>query len=182
MREVIEPTLRGMNAEGRPYTGFLYAGLMITPDGAPRVLEYNCRFGDPETQPILLRLKSDLIELIETALNGRLHQVRVDWDTRPALGVVMAAGGYPAKYHKGDVVSGLPPHETVDTKIFHAGTVKRDGQIVTNGGRVLCVAALGDSVRLAQQRAYEIVRQIHWENASFRRDIGFRAIARETGR
>lgn len=182
MREVIEPTLRGMNAEGRPYTGFLYAGLMIAPDGAPKVLEYNCRFGDPETQPILLRLKSDLIELIETALNGRLHQVRVDWDTRPALGVVMAAGGYPAKYHKGDVVSGLPPHETVDTKIFHAGTAKRDGQIVTNGGRVLCVAALGDSVRLAQQRAYEIVRQIHWENASFRRDIGFRAIARETGR
>ena len=181
MREVIEPTLRGMRAEGRAYTGFLYADLMIASDGAPKVLEYNCRFGDPETQPILLRLKSDLIELIEAALDRRLHQVRADWDTRPALGVVMAAGGYPDEYRKGDVISGLPLREAVDVKVFHAGTAERGHRIVTNGGRVLCVAALGESVRLAQQRAYEVVRQIRWDNASFRRDIGFRAIAREAG-
>jgi len=179
MREVIEPTVRGMKAEGNTYTGFLYAGLMIGADGAPKVLEYNCRFGDPETQPIMMRLKSDLVSLIEGALDGQLGGVSADWDTRPALGVVMAAGGYPGTYAKGDVIDGLPATDAPDAKVFHAGTALKDSEVVTNGGRVLCVTALGASVADAQQRAYEVTRGIRWANAQFRHDIGYRAIARE---
>jgi phosphoribosylamine--glycine ligase len=179
MREVIEPTVRGMSQEGHPYTGFLYAGVMIAPDGTPKVLEYNCRFGDPETQPVMMRLQSDLVELIEAALDGRLNQTEARWDRRAALGVVMAAGGYPGTYKKGDVISGLPSADTADTKVFHAGTVLKDGQVVTSGGRVLCVTALGDTVGAAQRRAYEAVKQIHWNGAHYRSDIGYRAIARE---
>ncbi|MFQ6023938.1 MAG: phosphoribosylamine--glycine ligase [Acidiferrobacterales bacterium] len=179
MTEVIGPTVRGMAREGYAYTGFLYAGLMIAGDGTPNVLEYNCRFGDPEAQPILLRLQSDLIELIEAALARRLDGVETRWDPRIALGVVMAAGGYPGSYHRGDVISGLPSAPEADYKVFHAGTADRDRQIVTNGGRVLCVTALGDSVRAAQVRAYELVHQISWKDVYYRRDIGYRAIARE---
>ena len=178
MREVILPTVSAMRAEGHPYVGFLYAGLMIEKDGAPRVLEFNCRFGDPETQPILMRLQSDLIELIESALAGRLDRTQCRWDPRCALGVVMAAGGYPGKYEKGRTISGLP-QDASDVKIFHAGTVEREGKIVTNGGRVLCVTALGHTVAAAQRRAYEVVDQIRWSGACYRHDIGFRAIARE---
>jgi phosphoribosylamine--glycine ligase len=179
MREVIEPTVAGIAAEGHPYVGFLYAGLMIQKDGTPKVLEYNCRFGDPETQPILLRLKSDLVELCLAALDERLHQVRAEWDPRPALGVVMAAGGYPEQYKKGEVISGLPENETETVKVFHAGTRLEGGQVLTNGGRVLCVTALGESVSLAQQRAYETVQTIQWNGVYFRTDIGYRAVARE---
>jgi len=179
MREVIEPTLRGMAADGHPYTGFLYAGLMIASDGTPKVLEFNCRLGDPETQPIMLRLKSDLTLLCEAALDQRLDQVQADWDPRPALGVVLAAGGYPAGYRKGDVIGGLPQQDAPDAKVFHAGTALQEGKVVTTGGRVLCVCALGTSVRAAQSRAYEVVRQIHWEGLFYRSDIGYRAIARE---
>jgi len=182
MREVIEPTVRGMKAEGNTYTGFLYAGLMIGADGAPKVLEYNCRFGDPETQPVMMRLKSDLVSLIEAALDGQLGGVSADWDTRPALGVVMAAGGYPGTYAKGDVIDGLPATDAPDAKVFHAGTALKDSEVVTNGGRVLCVTALGASVADAQQRAYEVTRGIRWANAQFRHDIGYRAIAREQRR
>ena len=180
MREVIEPTVRGMRAEGHPYTGFLYAGLMIAPDGTPKVLEYNCRFGDPETQPIMLRLQSDFIELIEAALDGQLDRVQARWDARAALGVVMAAGGYPGTYQKGDVISGLPLQPQPDCKVFHAGTALEHGAVVTNGGRVLCVTALGATVGAAQQRAYELVKKIRWRGAQYRTDIGHRAIARET--
>ncbi len=178
MREVIEPTVRGMAADGIPYTGFLYAGLMIGIDGAPRVLEFNCRFGDPETQPIMMRLRSDLVNLVEAALDGRLDQTKAQWDPRPALGVVLAAGGYPGVYRKGDVISGLPA-ETADSKVFHAGTVQRDGQIVTAGGRVLCACALGDTVYKAKLRAYDAAHLIRWDGVYFRSDIGFRAVARE---
>jgi len=180
MREVIEPTVRGMRAEGLPYTGFLYAGLMIAPDGTPKVLEYNCRFGDPETQPIMLRLQSDFIELIEAALDGQLDRVQARWDARAALGVVMAAGGYPGTYQKGDVISGLPLQPQPDCKVFHAGTALEHGAVVTNGGRVLCVTALGATVGAAQQRAYELVKKIRWRGVQYRTDIGHRAIARET--
>jgi phosphoribosylamine--glycine ligase len=180
MREVMEPTVRGMAAEGRPYTGFLYAGLMIGPDGTPKVLEYNVRFGDPETQPIMMRLRSDLLDLCEAALDGRLDQITAEWDTRSSLGVVMAAGGYPGDYRKGDVISGLPAGDTLDAKVFHAGTAERDGEIVTSGGRVLCVCALGDTVADARQRAYEQVRGIQWDDVYFRTDIGYRAVERET--
>jgi phosphoribosylamine--glycine ligase len=169
-----------MRAEGLPYTGFLYAGLMIAPDGAPKVLEYNCRFGDPETQPIMLRLQSDFIELIEAALDGQLDRVQARWDARAALGVVMAAGGYPGTYQKGDVISGLPLQPQPDCKVFHAGTALEHGAVVTNGGRVLCVTALGATVGAAQQRAYELVKKIRWRGAQYRTDIGHRAIARET--
>lgn len=179
MSEVIAPTVRGLAAEGCPYTGFLYAGLMIGPDGSSKVLEYNCRFGDPETQPIVLRLRSDLVTLIEAALAGRLDGVAADWDPRVALGVVMAAGGYPGSYRRGDPISGLPVTPASDCKVFHAGTTHKDGSIVTDGGRVLCVTALGASVRAAQARAYEIVQQISWQDVYYRRDIGYRAIARE---
>jgi phosphoribosylamine--glycine ligase len=181
MREVIIPTVRGMAAEGRTYTGFLYAGLMIGADGTPKVLEFNVRFGDPETQPILLRLQSDLVELCEAALDKRLDQVQAQWDPRASLGVVMAAGGYPGDYRKGDVIGGLPTTETPDVKVFHAGTAERDGQIVTSGGRVLCVCALGDTVAQAQARAYEQVHAIRWDGAYYRNDIGYRAVARERG-
>ncbi len=179
MREVIEPTVRGMKAEGHPYTGFLYAGLMIGRDGVPKVLEYNCRFGDPETQPVMLRLQSDLVDLVEAALDGRLNKIEAKWDSRPALGVVMAAGGYPGSYKKGDVIDGLPAQDAPDAKVCHAGTALKDGNVVTSGGRVLCVTALGATVGAAQKRAYEVVRRISWNGAQYRTDIGYRAIARE---
>ncbi len=178
LREVIEPAVRGMAQDGEPYTGFLYAGVMIAPDGGIRVLEFNCRFGDPEAQPILMRLQTDLIHLIEAALDGRLDQVAIQWDARAALGVVMAAGGYPGDYRTGDAISGLPA-ETADCKVFHAGTAEHHGAVVTSGGRVLCVTALGPTVGAAQRRAYQAVQRIHWPDAHFRNDIGYRAIARE---
>ena len=179
MAEVIVPTVRGMATDGKPYTGFLYAGIMITADGTPKVLEYNVRFGDPETQPIMTRLKSDLVALCEAALDRKLDQVTAQWDSRAALGVVMAAGGYPADYRKGDIIRGLDA-ELPDTKVFHAGTQQEQGQVVTAGGRVLCVCALGDTVGEAQARAYERVRSIDWDGVYYRTDIGHRAIARET--
>ena len=178
MDQVIHPTVQGLAAEGIPYIGFLYAGLMISPDGAPKVLEYNCRFGDPETQPILLRLRSDLVELCQAALDGRLGEKRADWDPRASLGVVMAAGGYPETYAKGMVINGLPEGSEPDRKVFHAGTREREGQVVTDGGRVLCVTALGEGVAQAQRRAYELVRRISWTDAYYRTDIGYRAIER----
>jgi len=177
--EVIGPTVSALAAEGQPYTGFLYAGLMIDPQGNPRVLEYNCRFGDPETQPILMRLRSDLVALCQAALQGRLDTVNADWDPRAALGVVMAAGGYPGSYRKGDVIRGLDERRGDDLKVFHAGTASRDGEIVTDGGRVLCVTALGHSVAEAQERAYEAIARIHWEGVYYRRDIGYRALVSE---
>ena len=179
MDDVILPTVRGMAADGHPYTGFLYAGIMIDINGTPKVLEYNCRFGDPETQPIMMRLQSDLVGLIEAALDKRLHEVDAKWDRRAALGVVMAAGGYPENYDKGDVIDGLASGDNEITKVFHAGTGIDKGEIVTNGGRVLCVTALGDSVSEAQSRAYRRVRQISWNQAYYRTDIGYRAITRE---
>jgi phosphoribosylamine--glycine ligase len=176
MREVIEPTLKGMAADGQPYTGFLYAGLMIGHDGSVKVLEYNCRFGDPETQPIMMRLKSDLVELCEAALAGELDKMDTDWDERAALGVVLAAGGYPDAYRKGDVISGLPDQASEDRKVFHAGTQQAGDKIVTAGGRVLCACALGRDIREAQSKAYELTRGIHWDNVYYRTDIGFKAI------
>jgi phosphoribosylamine--glycine ligase len=181
MGEVILPTVRGMAEEGHPYRGFLYAGLMIGEDGSPKVLEYNCRFGDPEAQPIMMRLRSDLVELSQAAVEGRLHEVRVDWDPRAALGVVMAAKGYPDSYPIGDPIYGLPVSECEDRKVFHAGTAEKKGHIVTAGGRVLCVCGLGDSVTQAQAIAYTLVQQISWKGACYRTDIGYRAIAREAG-
>ena len=182
MREVIDPTLQGMIADGIPYTGFLYAGLMIAADGTPYVLEYNCRFGDPETQPILMRLKSDLIDLVDAALDGRLDRTKAEWDPRPALGVVMAADGYPGSYKKGDAIAGLDAVRGDDVKVFHAGTALRGGSVVTSGGRVLCVTALGATVAAAQARAYDAVQEIRWPGAHYRNDIGHRAIARENKR
>ncbi|MGM3161739.1 phosphoribosylamine--glycine ligase [Dickeya undicola] len=179
MEQIIWPTVRGMAAEGNVYTGFLYAGLMISPDGQPKVIEFNCRFGDPETQPIMLRLKSDLVELCLAACEGKLDEKTSDWDSRPSLGVVLAAGGYPADYRNGDVISGLPTQDAVDGKVFHAGTKLNGNDVVTNGGRVLCVTALGHSVAEAQQRAYELAKPISWEGSFCRSDIGYRAIARE---
>lgn len=180
MDEVILPTVRGMAAEGRPYTGFLYAGLMISSQGAPKVIEYNCRFGDPETQPILLRLKSDLVSLCLAATQGQLVAQNCDWDTRAAVGVVMAAGGYPDAYRKGDVIEGLDGAEAVGCKVFHAGTALRDdGRVMTSGGRVLCVTALGARVTVAREHAYEGVAAIDWPEALYRRDIAHRAVARE---
>ena len=182
MREVIEPTVKGMAAEGHPYTGFLYAGVMVAADGTPKVLEYNCRFGDPETQPIMLRLKSDLSLLCEAALDRRLDKVKADWDPRASLGVVLAAKGYPADYPKGDVINGLEAAaKLTDAKVFHAGTTTKDGQVVTSGGRVLCATALGNTVSEAQQRAYQLVDKISWPGMYCRRDIGHRAIKREQG-
>lgn len=176
MREVIEPTLKGMANEGHPYTGFLYAGLMISPNGDVKVLEYNCRFGDPETQPIMMRLKSDLVELCQAALAGELDKMTTQWDERPALGVVLAAGGYPNDYAKGQVISGLPEQESADLKVFHAGTAQVADDIVTNGGRVLCACALGDSIQDAQTKAYQLAKQITWNGIYYRTDIGFKAI------
>ncbi|MBF4383795.1 phosphoribosylamine--glycine ligase [Vibrio anguillarum] len=179
MQEVIYPTVRGMAAEGNPYTGFLYAGLMIDAQGTPKVIEYNCRFGDPETQPIMMRMQSDLVELCFAALEGKLDQVESKWDPRASIGIVLAAGGYPADYAKGDVISGLPTQEVAGEKIFHAGTSNQAGEVVTNGGRVLCATALGNTVSQAQQRAYQLAKQVNWDGMFYRSDIGYRAIARE---
>ncbi len=181
MDEVITPTIQGMAAEGLPYTGFLYAGLMIAPDGTPKVIEYNCRFGDPETQPIMLRMRSDLAAHCLAALEGKLDAEQAEWDPRASLGIVMAAGGYPSSYRKGDVIDGLPENETAGEKVFHAGTAMQDGQVITAGGRVLCATALGDSVAQAQQRAYVLATQISWNDCFYRKDIGYRAVAREQG-
>ncbi|MFA9209131.1 MAG: phosphoribosylamine--glycine ligase [Yersinia sp. (in: enterobacteria)] len=179
MESVIWPTVRGMAAEGNVYTGFLYAGLMISADGQPKVIEFNCRFGDPETQPIMLRMRSDLVELCLAGAQGKLNEKTSDWDERPSLGVVLAAGGYPADYRQGDVIHGLPPQEVADGKVFHAGTkLNGNNEVVTNGGRVLCVTALGNTVAQAQQNAYRLAENIQWEGAFCRKDIGYRAIAR----
>ena len=177
MREIIQPAIQGMAQEGLPYVGFLYAGLMIDAAGNPRTLEFNCRLGDPETQPILLRLKSDLLELVERAIDGKLSQVEAEWDRRAGLGVVLAAHGYPDEPRKGDVVSGLPAAAD-DCRVFHAGTRLEGRDVVTNGGRVLCVTALGDSVRMARTRAYEAVDRIRFDGMQYRRDIGNRALKR----
>lgn len=185
MDEVIYPTVNGMAAEGNTYVGFLYAGLMIDADGTPKVIEYNCRFGDPETQPILMRLDSDLVELCQAALDKRLNQVTADWNPQPSLGVVLAAGGYPADdYRKGDVISGLEAAEGTaqnqEVRVFHAGTqLNADNQVITSGGRVLCVTALGATVAEAQQKAYAAAKEISWEGCFYRKDIGYLAVARE---
>ena len=179
METVIRPTIQGMARQGMPFTGFLYAGLMVSPEGETRVLEFNVRFGDPETQPIMMRLQSDLAELCLAAVNGKLHQVDAKWDPRPALGVVMAAGGYPESYSKGHVISGLDSANQTGARVFHAGTDLLDKQVVTSGGRVLCVCAMADSVLGAANAAYTGCDKIHWDGAFYRRDIGHRAIARE---
>jgi phosphoribosylamine--glycine ligase len=176
--EVIHPTLKGMREEGVTYTGFLYAGLMIMADGTPKVIEFNCRMGDPETQPIMARLSSDLVSICTATLDGRLDEIKADWDPRAALGVVMAAGGYPAGYEKGNAITGLD-HPVDDVKVFHAGTAMNDGTVVTSGGRVLCVVGLGDDVSSARDAAYAAIDGIDWQDAYYRRDIGHRAIARE---
>jgi len=181
MNEVIGPTLEGMKADGYPYLGFLYAGLMIMADGTPKVIEFNCRMGDPETQPIMMRLKSDLAGICLATLNGTLAEQTADWDSRAALGVVLAAGGYPAIYGKGMQISGLEQADSDAQKVFHAGTSIDDDEVVTSGGRVLCVVGLGDSVAAAARSAYESVDKIHWQDVYSRRDIGHRAIAREKG-
>jgi len=177
MREVINPTVLGMTKDGIPFTGFLYAGLMIDAKGNPKTLEFNCRMGDPETQPIMARLKTDLVGVMEHAVNGTLDEVELEWDRRTALGVVMAAAGYPDAPRKGDVITGIP-EETADCVTFHAGTTMVGGKLTTSGGRVLCVVGLGDSVKMAQKHAYEVVDNIHFDGAQFRRDIGWRALKR----
>jgi phosphoribosylamine---glycine ligase len=181
MDEVIWPTVKGMAAEGNVYTGFLYAGLMIDKAGNPKVIEFNCRFGDPETQPVMLRLQSSLVLLIEAAFAEALDKVEAQWDPRPSLGVVLAAGGYPADYAKGDVIDGLANAAALPGKVFHAGTALQDGKIATSGGRVLCATGMGDSVLAAQQQAYALAKQISWKGCFYRDDIGYRAIARERG-
>lgn len=175
MREVIRPTVAGMEKDGIPYTGFLYAGLMISPDGGIKTLEFNCRMGDPETQPILLRLKSDLVTLVEHAIDGTLNQIEAEWDRRVALGVVMASANYPENPRTGDVITGLPENLN-DAQVFHAGTKLVDGKVLTNGGRVLCVTALGETVKYAQSQAYQIAAEIQFEGAQYRTDIGYRAV------
>jgi len=179
MREVMEPTVRGLASDGTPYIGFLYAGVMIAADGTPNVLEFNCRFGDPETQPIMMRLNSDLVALCEAALDGRLDEVDAQWDSRAALGIVLAAGGYPDAFAKADVISGLDVAAQLPGKVFHAGTKLIDGKVTTNGGRVLCAVGLGESVSKAQAAAYALADRIQWKGVQYRRDIGFRAIERE---
>jgi phosphoribosylamine--glycine ligase len=179
MHEIIFPTVNGMRADGNPYTGFLYAGLMISESGEVNVIEFNCRFGDPEAQPVMMRLQSDLIALCNAALDGRLDDQSAEWDPRPAVGVVLASGGYPDAYAKGDVISGLDATGLPDRKIFHAGTALRGTDVVSNGGRVLCATALGKSVTDAQRAAYELADTVHWNKMFFRRDIAYRAIARE---
>jgi len=179
MKQVIEPTIKGMAAEGNDYTGFLYAGLMISPDGQPKVIEYNCRFGDPETQPIMMRLQSDLIALCNAALDGTLDEQSTCWDERAAVGVVLAAGGYPGSYEKGLPISGLTQHESGKQKIFHAGTCLAQDTVKTSGGRVLCATALGQTVTEAQQGAYQLANKINWPGSFYRKDIAYRAIARE---
>ncbi|MEQ6888690.1 phosphoribosylamine--glycine ligase [Halomonas sp. CS7] len=181
MERVIRPTVQGMAEEGHAYTGFLYAGLMIDAEGNPKVIEYNCRFGDPETQPIMLRLRSDLAELCLAGARGELAGLACDWDPRPAVGVVLAAGGYPGSYRKGDAIDGLGAAEATGCKVFHAGTAEQGGQVVTAGGRVLCVTALGDDVGAARDLAYRGVAEIAWPEVLYRRDIAHRAIARERG-
>ncbi len=176
MSEVINPTLQGMREEGHEYTGFLYAGLMISKTGDLKVLEYNCRFGDPETQPIMMRLQSDLVELCRAATEQQLTGKTTKWDERAALGVVLAAGGYPEAYNKGDLINGLPEQSSPDQKVFHAGTATTDSGAVTAGGRVLCACALGDSIQAAQHKAYQLTEQISWDNVYYRTDIGFKAI------
>ncbi len=180
MQMVIEPTVKGMSDEGNSFSGFLYAGVMIDKEGIAKVLEYNVRFGDPETQPIMMRLKSDLVQHCLDAIDGKLNQSETLWDERTALGVVLAAGSYPEGYDKGDIISGLENTETESTKVFHAGTTEKDGKVVTNGGRVLCAVALGGSVTEAQSLAYQLVDKISWDNVYYRTDIGHRAIARES--
>ena len=179
MREIIEPTVSALAREDTPYTGFLYAGVMIASDGTPSVLEYNVRCGDPETQPIMARLRSDLAVLCDAALDGRLDECRAEWDAQVALGVVLAAGGYPDAYGTGDAIDGIAEAEATGCKVFHAGTTERDGRIVTAGGRVLCVTALAPTVAAAQARAYAAIEHIHWDGMHYRRDIGYRAAARE---
>jgi phosphoribosylamine--glycine ligase len=179
MREVMEPTVRGLVSDGTPYLGFLYAGIMIAPDGMPNVLEFNCRFGDPETQPIMLRLESDLIELCEAALEHRLDRVAAEWNPQAAVGVVLAAGGYPDTVRKGDVITGLEAAAKLPGKVFHGGTALRDDEVATNGGRVLCAVGLGSTVSEAQRAAYALASEIQWEGVQYRRDIGYRAIERE---
>ncbi|MCT6698520.1 phosphoribosylamine--glycine ligase [Rheinheimera sp. 4Y26] len=179
MQNVIYPTVNGMAAEGTVYTGFLYAGLMVAPNGTCKVLEFNCRFGDPETQPIMMRLQSDLVQLCQNAVEGKLDQTEIAFDSRAAVGVVLAAGGYPDDYRKGDVISGLPQADSREAKVFHAGTKLQDGKVLTAGGRVLCATALGETVTAAQKAAYQLVDQIQWDGVFSRRDIGYRAIARE---
>lgn len=180
MKEVIMPTVQGMAEEGNTYTGFLYAGLMIAADGSPRVVEYNCRFGDPEAQPIMMRLQSDLVALCQAALTKTLNQTSIEFDSRAALGVVLAAGGYPESYAKGKTIKGLSADsESPHSKIFHAGTTLHNKDIVTNGGRVLCATALGDNVTQAQSRAYQLAAQIDWDEVYYRKDIGYRAVERE---
>ncbi|MEO5606414.1 MAG: phosphoribosylamine--glycine ligase, partial [Polaromonas sp.] len=175
MREIILPTIKGMEQDGIVFTGFLYAGLMIDAHGKPKTLEFNCRMGDPETQPIMMRLKTDLFDVMMAATSGALDKIELEWDRRPALGVVMAAHGYPLQPRKGDVIHGLPPAAD-DVVVFHAGTQAQDGATVTSGGRVLCVTALGDTVKQAQHRAYEVVRDISFDGVQYRKDIGYRAI------
>ena len=175
MREVIMPTIKGMEKDGIPYTGFLYAGLMIDEQGQPKTLEFNCRMGDPETQPIMMRLKSDLVEVMLAATSEKLDTVELEWDRRVALGVVMAAAGYPMNPRKGDVITGLPKDE-MDTMVFHAGTTAKEGETLSSGGRVLCVTVLADSVKQAQHKAYEVAKGIHFDGQQYRKDIGFRAI------
>jgi phosphoribosylamine--glycine ligase len=177
MHEIIQPTIAGMAKDGMPFTGFLYAGLMIDAQGQPRTLEFNARMGDPETQPIMMRLKTDLVDVLMHATDGSLDQAELQWDRRFALGVVMAADGYPMSPRKGDAIAGVPP-ETDDAVVFHAGTELRDGQLRTSGGRVLCVTALGESARTAQQRAYDVASRIQFDGAQYRKDIGHRALKR----
>ena len=179
MEQIIYPTVNGMAQEGNVYVGFLYAGLMIDKQGNPKVIEFNCRFGDPETQPIMMRMQSDLVELCLAAVEGKLNTVKSQWDPRPALGVVLAAGGYPGDYNTKDVILGLPAEIDQDCKVFHAGTSLENGQVYTNGGRVLCVTALGNTVSDAQQYAYEQLKNIYWHGCYYRHDIGYRAIERE---
>ena len=181
MDQVIWPTVRGMADEGNTYTGFLYAGLMIDTAGNPKVIEFNCRFGDPETQPVMLRLQSSLVLLVEAALAKALNKIEAQWDPRPSLGVVLAAGGYPGDYAKGDVIKGLDAAASLPGKVFHAGTTLVEGEVVTAGGRVLCATALGDTVGEAQAQAYALARKIEWNGGFYRNDIGYRAIARERG-
>lgn len=184
MQEVIIPTVAGMAAEGNTYVGFLYAGLMIDPDGKPKVVEFNCRFGDPEAQPVMMRLQTDLVELCQSALAGNLANTEISFDPRPAVGVVLAAGGYPSTYAKGKTITGLDAEHNINSKIFHAGTAYADpsqqsGEIVTNGGRILCATALGKNVTEAQHEAYQLAKLIHWDDIYYRDDIAHRAIARE---
>jgi phosphoribosylamine--glycine ligase len=179
MEQVIYPTVKGMDQEGNRYQGFLYAGLMIDKAGNPKVIEFNCRFGDPETQPIMMRLQSDLVALCLAGAKGELAGKDSLWDERPALGIVIAAGGYPGDYRNGDVISGLPTSEAADSKVFHAGTkLNQAGEVVTAGGRVLCVTALGNDIAKAQAKAYEVAKTINWSDSFYRTDIGYRAIAR----